>query len=586
MNISILSKICAPSVALMSRLKYSAKITILGTTVLLISGSIIGFLLNNLQTQANFSIKENHGVEYIKPLKNLLWDLREYKDNNHLITKSIIQKDVEKIDDQDIKYNKEMKVEGNWINLKKDLTMFKSSQIDDLISRTSSSIDNITNQSNLILDPDLDTYYLMDSYCLRFANIIGKIYDLKENGLNKIQKKSFSQLDLIKTSVLLDEQNEILKGNIGIIYGFNPSTKNVLDEAYNDSYKANKEFLDIVSKLINGSKISYSLYASKANKAISANKKADLIYANELYKLAGIRINKYISQEPLYVLITITALLILGYLAIGFYLSLVESITTVSEKLSEIADEINDTTAKLSVESEKLAADNEEQSASIQETAATLEEMTSMVMQNTSNTRTATSLASQAKTASKEGSEDMTDLIESMNEIKNSSDQISKIIKVIDEIAFQTNILALNAAVEAARAGDAGKGFAVVAEEVRNLAQRSAQAASDTSQIIESNIKLSKQGVLITNKTNDVLQGINEQVQKVNEIIHEVAVATEEQNTGISQINTAVAQMTTVTQNNVNVAVDNANVIKILSKNVIDMKNIINDLLTMLQNDK
>lgn len=586
MNLSILSKICAPSVALMSRLKYSAKITILGSTVLIISGSIIGFLLNNLQTQANFSIKENHGVEYIKPLKVLLWDLREYKDNNHLITKAVIEKDIKAVDEQDSKYNEEMKVKDTWTKLKGDLSDFKTSQLNDVISRTSASVDNITNQSNLILDPDLDTYYLMDSYCLRFANIIGKIYDLKSNGLGKLQKGSYSQLDLIKTSVLLDEQNEILKGNIAIIYDFNPSTKAVLDKAYNDCYKSNREFLDVVSKLINGSKISPILYAAKADKAIEANKKADLVYADELYKLAGIRINKYLGQEPLYVLITVTALLILGYLAIGFYLSLVESITKVSEKLSEIAEDINSTTTKLGVESERLAQDNEEQSASIQETAATLEEMTSMVMQNTNNTKTATSLATQAKISSKEGSEDMTELIESMNEIKSSSDQISKIIKVIDEIAFQTNILALNAAVEAARAGDAGKGFAVVAEEVRNLAQRSAQAANDTSQIIEGNIKLSKQGVDITNKTNGVLQGINEQVQKVSEIINEVAVATEEQNTGIGQINTAVSQMTIVTQNNVNVAVDNATVIKELSNDVIDMKEIINELLSLLNSDK
>lgn len=582
MDLNILSKICAPSVALMNRLKYPVKIGILSVLVLLMSGSIIGFLLNNLQTQANFSIKENHGVEYIKPLKVLLWDLREFKDGNKSINKTKLEEDVNNVDAQDQKYNKEMKVEDSWSKLKGDLASFKTSQIDDLISRTSASIDNVTNQSNLILDPDLDTYYLMDSYCLRFANIIGKIYDLKSNGLNKIQKRSYSQLDLIKTSVLLDEQNEILKGNLAIIYGFNPSTKDVLDKASNDSYKANKEFLNVVSNLINGAKVSPTLYATKADNAINANKKADLIYSDELYKLAGIRIKKYVNQEPISVAITVIALLILGYLAVGFYLSLVESVTNVSEKLSEIADEINSTTTKLSVESERLASDNEEQSASIQETAATLEEMTSMVMQNTSNTKIATSLATQAKNVSKEGSDDMIELTSSMNEIKSSSDQIAKIIKVIDEIAFQTNILALNAAVEAARAGDAGKGFAVVAEEVRHLAQRSAQAAQDTSLIIEKNIDLSKRGVSYTNKTNDALQEINNQVQKVSDIISEVAVATEEQNTGISQINTAVSQMTIVTQNNVNVAMDNASIIKMLSKDVSDMKYVINELLGIL----
>lgn len=582
MSLDFWSKICAPSVALMNRLKYPAKIAILGSLVLIMSGSIIGFLLNNLETQANFSIKERHGVEYIKPLKVLLHDLRAYKDGNKSITKDMIGKEVADVDAQDAKYNKEMKVEDSWAKLKSDFADFKASQLDDLITRTSASIDNVTNQSNLILDPDLDTYYSMDSYCLRFANIMGKIFDLKQNGVNKLQGKPFNQLNLIKTSVLLDEQNEIVKSNLAVIYGYNPSTKADYDEITNGSYQATKDFLSLNEKVIAGAKISPAVYAASADKAIEANKIADAQYADTLYRLAGIRVDKYKNQEPFAVLITIVSLLILGYLAVGFYLSLVESVTNVSGELSEIADEVNSTTKKLTEESERLAADNSEQAASIQETAATLEEMTSMVAQNTSNTKQATGLALKAKEAANSGSNDMIELMTSMNELKSSSNEIAKIIKVIDEIAFQTNILSLNAAVEAARAGEAGKGFAVVAEEVRNLAQRSAQAARDTASIIESNIDLSEKSVLITQKTGEALEEINLQVQKVNDIIKEVAVATEEQAQGISQINVAVNQMSTVTQNNVTVTTNNAHVVRDLSDDVIKMKNTINALLSIV----
>lgn len=582
MSLDFLSRICAPSVALMNRLKYPVKIGILASLVLIMSASIIGFLLNNLESQANFSIKERHGVEYIIPLKILLHDLRELKDGNQSITKDMIDQEVADVDAQDAKYNKEMKVEDTWTKLKADLIELKPSQLDDLITRTSASIDNITNQSNLILDPDLDTYYSMDSYCLRFANIMGKIFDLKQNGLNKLQSKSFNQLNLIKTSVLLDEQNEIVKANLAVIYGFNPSTKKDYDEITNGSYQATKDFLTLNEKVIAGAKISPAAYAASADKAILANKLADEQYAKTLYDLARIRVDKYKSQEPFAVLITVISLLVLAYLAAGFYLSLVESVTKVSEGLSEIADEVNETTNKLTEESEKLAADNSEQAASIQETAATLEEMTSMVAQNTSNTKQATGLALKAKEAANSGSEDMLELMESMNELKNSSNEIAKIIKVIDEIAFQTNILSLNAAVEAARAGEAGKGFAVVAEEVRNLAQRSAKAAKDTSVIIESNIDLSQKSVLITEKTGEALEEINLQVQKVNEIIKEVAVATEEQAQGISQINIAVNQMSTVTQNNVTVTTNNAHVVRDLSDDVVKMKNTINELLSII----
>lgn len=582
MNSEFLSTLLTPSVALMNRLRYPVKLAILATLVIGMSGSIIAFLLNNLESQAYFSLKEQQGVEYIKPLKVLLFNLREQNDNNPTITKDVIAKNVLEIDKIDSKYNKPMKVEESWRKLKSKLNSYSYNQLDGLISETSASVDNITNQSNLILDPDLDTYYLMDSYCLRFANIIGKIYDLKQNGLNKINKDSYSQLDLIKTSVLLEEQNEILKGNIAIIYDFNPSTKSVLDKIYNNCYNSNKDFLNVVDRLIKSGNVSSAEYTKKADNAIKANISADLIYGDELYKLSGIRVNKYRSQKPIAVLITIISLLVLAYLAGGFYLSLVESVNRISGELSEVASGVNHTTEKLTEESEVLAADNNEQAASIQETAATLEEMTSMVVQNNNNTKQATGLALKAKEAAKIGSNDMVELITSMNELKMSSNEIAKIIKVIEDIAFQTNLLALNAAVEAARAGDAGKGFAVVAEEVRNLAQRCSQAAQDTSDIIQGNISLSEKSVKVTEKTNDVLQDINEHIQKVDEIIREVAIATEEQSQGIEQINIAVSQMSTVTQNNVKMTTDNADVVRGLSHDVVKMNDVIDKLMAII----
>jgi methyl-accepting chemotaxis protein len=135
-------------------------------------------------------------------------------------------------------------------------------------------------------------------------------------------------------------------------------------------------------------------------------------------------------------------------------------------------------------------------------------------------------------------------------DIKAASDKIAKVIKTIDEIAFQTNILALNAAVEAARAGDAGMGFAVVADEVRNLAQRSAQAARETAAMIEDSIGKSQAGVLVSEKVTQTLQDIHDKVRKVDELVVNIALASTEQRQGIDQVTTAVAQMDTVTQHN------------------------------------
>jgi hemerythrin-like metal-binding protein len=176
--------------------------------------------------------------------------------------------------------------------------------------------------------------------------------------------------------------------------------------------------------------------------------------------------------------------------------------------------------------------------------------MSSMTKRNAENCQRADDLARKARVAADRGSADMKALSRAMEAIQLSGDEIAKIIKTIDEIAFQTNILALNAAVEAARAGEAGMGFAVVADEVRNLAQRSAQAARETSQKIASAIGNTTQGVEISQQVAGSLNKIVQQIHEVDELMAEVASASKEQIQGIQQINTAISQMDKVTQSN------------------------------------
>jgi methyl-accepting chemotaxis protein len=228
-------------------------------------------------------------------------------------------------------------------------------------------------------------------------------------------------------------------------------------------------------------------------------------------------------------------------------------IGTLHEIIADVksgASQIDAGGSQIASASQSLAQGASEQASSLQQISASLEEISGQTQQSAENARQASTLAEENKKSADRGQSEMAQMSKAVNEIKQSSAEISKIIKVIDEIAFQTNLLALNAAVEAARAGEAGKGFAVVAEEVRNLAQRSAEAAKNTSAMIEESVKRSENGVQIAGRVGQALEEINVSTNKVNTLLSEIASAAGEQATGISQVNQGVSQLDQVTQQN------------------------------------
>ena len=254
----------------------------------------------------------------------------------------------------------------------------------------------------------------------------------------------------------------------------------------------------------------------------------------------------------------------------------------VSSSLGEDAEQVTSAADQVSGSSQSLAEGSSEQAASLEETSSSLEEMASMTKRNSENAQKANDLAKQARAAADKGVIDMQTMSAAMDAIKVSSDDIAKIIKTIDEIAFQTNILALNAAVEAARAGEAGMGFAVVADEVRNLAQRSAQAAKETAAKIEGAIAKTAQGVDISSKVSLTLNEIVVKARQVDELAAEVAGASREQTQGITQINIAVGQMDKVTQSNAANAEESAAAAEELNAQAAVMKESVGDLLQLV----
>ncbi|RKY23543.1 MAG: methyl-accepting chemotaxis protein [Planctomycetota bacterium] len=219
-------------------------------------------------------------------------------------------------------------------------------------------------------------------------------------------------------------------------------------------------------------------------------------------------------------------------------------------QVTEAVEQVASASGQVSSASQSLAEGATEQAAGLEETSSSLEEMSSMTKQNADNAQQANTLAGEAQKAANSGNEAMNRMDNAINEIQKSSDETAKIIKVIDEIAFQTNLLALNAAVEAARAGEAGKGFAVVAEEVRNLAMRSAEAAKNTTAMIDESVKNAKNGVDIATDVGKTFGEIVSGITKTGNLVSEIAAASQEQAQGIDQINTAMAQMDKVTQQN------------------------------------
>ncbi len=254
-------------------------------------------------------------------------------------------------------------------------------------------------------------------------------------------------------------------------------------------------------------------------------------------------------------------------------------------ELHESEDQIASASTQVAGSSSSLASGASQQAASLEETSASVEEISSMTKKNAENSQVAAEVMTTVDKHVKEGNRTLEQMVLSMHDISASSDKIGKIIKVIDEIAFQTNILALNAAVEAARAGEAGMGFAVVADEVRNLAQRSAQAAKDTAALIEDSIAKSMEGGSKLQQVTEVIRAITESSAKVKTLVDEVNLGSQEQARGIDEISKAVGQMNQVTQSTAANAEESASASEELSGQAAAMGQVVERLRGMVIGD-
>jgi methyl-accepting chemotaxis protein len=237
---------------------------------------------------------------------------------------------------------------------------------------------------------------------------------------------------------------------------------------------------------------------------------------------------------------------------------LIDNLNTMMKEINDATSEVQSGADQIAVGSQTLAQGSTEQAATIEELSSSIMDVAGKTNDNTDKARTAADLSLQIKANAEKGNSQMSEMTAAVQEINKASQDISKVIKVIDDIAFQTNILALNAAVEAARAGEAGKGFAVVADEVRNLASKSAAAAKETGALIESSMKKAEVGAQIATETAASLNEIVEGINKSAEIVREISSASEDQSNAIHQITSAIDQVSEVVQRNTATAEESA----------------------------
>lgn len=306
-------------------------------------------------------------------------------------------------------------------------------------------------------------------------------------------------------------------------------------------------------------------------------------------------VGRYMSEkiDTIWAFVIDGLVVLLVILAAGIITSVVIS-RTIEDQVRKLitgirhsTDMIESATTGLTKVSSSLAEGASRQAAAIEETSATMNESASMIALNAESTRHAAQLAQKSKQSADEGKAKMQEMVRSMDQLKESSDTISKIIKTIDEIAFQTNLLAINATVEAARAGgDAGRSFGAVAEEVRILAKRSADAASNTAEIIEKNIALATEGKKISGEVSGALHTVAAEFTRLNELISEINAASEEQSKGVQQINIAISQMEKVTQQTAAMAEEAAASSQSLHEEAVTLDQVVEETSKLIKDSK
>jgi len=450
--------------------------------------------------------------------------------------------------------------------------------------------------SNLVLDPDLDGYYVMDmtlhalpQHQERLGRAILEIGGWLRDGTATSNRAAIAVVaELLQQS---DEDRIVSAAQAALnedknFHGVSESLHKSLPAAMANFRVANQHFIDLLRSMVaDGPLPDPQKFDAIGWRAHEESFRLWNVAASELDNLLATRIADYKAKQIAdHVGIGMAALLLIAVVWL--------IVRGLNRRLHHLAETLGDGSYRIIAAATEVASSSQaraegatQQAASLEETSASLAEMSGMIRRNAENAHSAKQLAAEARNVADIGRADMDHMAVAMKDIEQSSNNISKIIKSIDEIAFQTNLLALNAAVEAARAGEAGKGFAVVAEEVRGLAKRSAEAARETAGRIEDSIRKSSSGVKIGWRVSKHFEEIVSRVRMMDDLVGQIADASREQSTGIELVSSAMSQMDKVTQSNAASAEEGASAAIALNEQAASLESMVAELRQMVGGD-
>jgi len=608
----------------LNRMKLWQKLALMVAALMLPTVYLVILLIEEKNISINFAEKEMIGIEYLQPVYSLLSHVMEHRGAVYLQSGGdtgtdtrldeklqVINTDLERIGAVDSKYGQILDTRENlravrngWQSLKEQAQVLSREESFDrhtaLINDIAALITRVNNTSNLVLDPELDSYYLIDVTVSKIPSLLETLDTLRVKSAADFLASQSEEIRYELNALVNSAQHQVSTINHGLNVAMehNADLKPRLAGSMNEFRGQGGKFIDMVSRETAGagtfstSSVSAQDMYHAGNNAITAAVNVTEQTMPAINELLQIRIdasNKKKYLALLNVLIFVVVSIVIVYF-ITRYISLnvaglvsvikqfskgnltmelfenedkdeisqlYNSLHDLQLKLTEVISSIRAGAGEVSTASEQVAQGNanlsqrtQEQASSLEEVASSMEEMTGTVSQNADNAQQANQLAISAREQADAGGVVVGRAMAAMSEINNSSKKIADIIGVIDEIAFQTNLLALNAAVEAARAGEQGRGFAVVASEVRNLAGRSATAAKEIKALIHDSVTKTQDGTKLVDESGHALSEIVQAVKKVSDIVAEIAAASREQSEGINQVNKALLQMDDMTQQN------------------------------------